>query len=159
MAQLGDNIVFVQVDPYSHQADFLEKDVLLWNYNDASLKEVGKLRKNKNWALPAVISGRFFPQCNSGMALQYEQTYSGCLDVYTKAGFISPKDSDSVEIVKSEYAETCEFENLYEQTSSCPKGWTGKADDGNCYKVQTIPKTNDGASQFCYGDGAELLQV
>ena len=97
---------------------------------------------------------------NTGLTLQFEQTYSNCLDAYKTAGFISPKDHNPVKIITSGDSElSCDFGNLYEQSSKCPKGWTGKADDENCYKIQTFPETNNGASRFCYQDGSELLQV
>ena len=94
------------------------------------------------------------------MTLQFEQNYSSCLDAYKTAGFISPKDYNSVKILSSGETElSCDFGNLYQQSSKCPKGWTGKADDELCYKIQTFPETNNDASQFCYQDGSELLQV
>ena len=34
-----------------------------------------------------------------------------------------------------------------------------KADDNQCYKIKTIPLTNNEAAGFCNQEGAELLQV
>ena len=119
-------------------------------------------------ALPAVVSGRFFddPTCVPEVKLDYKKTYTSCLYAYMKAGYISPKDSNPVKILESETSGStmgttidCEFENLFEQTAKCPKGWAGKADDNQCYKIQTIPLTNDEAAGFCNQEGAELLQV
>ena len=64
MAQIGDNIIFVQTSGPA-------KDVLLWNYNDGNLKVVETLRNKRNWALPAVVSGRFFPKCHAGKVSVY----------------------------------------------------------------------------------------
>ena len=66
-----------------------------------------------------------------------------------------------MKILKEDFSEMeCQFENLYEsENAKCPKGWAGKAEEGNCYKVHTIPETNNNAAQVCYQDGAELLQI
>ena len=114
-------------------------------------------------SIPAVVSGRFFDDdtCIPENKIEYEQSFPNCLNAYMKAGFISPKDSNPVKILKPSKTSTldCEFENLFEQTAKCPKGWAGKADDNQCYKIQTIPLTNNEAAGFCNQEGAELLQV
>lgn len=48
---------------------------------------------------------------------------------------------------------------MYEQTDSCPLGWTGKADEGSCYKVNLNPVTNSDAALLCNQDGAEIVQI
>ena len=74
------------------------------------------------------------------MAIQFLSTLLFC-----------PIDLDS--------AINCTFENLYEQSTNCPKGWTGKADDEMCYKIHTNPVTNNEAAQMCNQEGAELVQI
>ena len=101
-----------------------------------------------------MLSGRFFPKCKPEKKLEFAQTYSDCKDAYVKAGFISPKNSNPVKIPKSDDSTMdCEFENIYEQSKKCPKGWIGKAEDENCYKIQTFPATNDEAAAFCNQEG------
>ena len=53
----------------------------------------------------------------------------------------------------------CEFENVYDQSKKCPKGWIGKADKGSCYKIYTNPLGNQDAAQICYQEGAELVEI
>ena len=129
---------------------------------------IGELPQERHLSIPAVVSGRFFDDstCVPENKLKYQQTYSSCLNAYMNAGSISPKNSNPVKILQTETSESttgtttdCEFENLFEQTAKCPKGWAGKADDNQCYKIQTIPLTNNEAAGFCNQEGAELLQV
>ena len=159
MAQIGDNIVFIQTDPTTHPQS-TGKDILLWSYNDARPKIVGGLSKNRNWGSPAVVSGRFFSKCAAENQLKYKQTYTNCLDAYTTSGFISPKSSNSVKIMLNDDSQAdCEFENVYDQSKKCPKGWIGKANEGSCYKIYTNPLGNQDAAQICYQEGAELVQI
>ena len=78
-------------------------------------------------SIPAVVSGRFFDDttCIPEKKIEYEQSFPSCLNAYMKAGFISPKDSNPVKILKPSKTSTrdCEFENLFEQTAKCPKVW------------------------------------
>ena len=155
MAQIGDNIVLVNTD-----TDSSESEILLWNYQDGNPEVTGTLIKDRRLAVPAVVSGRFFSLCGADQKLEYEKTYPDCAEAYNTAGFISPKSTDSVMILVDDGSETqCDFENLYDQTDRCPKGWTGKPDEDNCYKIFTSPFDNNEAATSCYQEGAELLEV
>ena len=155
MAQIGDNIVLVNTD-----TDSSESEILLWNYQDGNPEVTGTLIKDRRLAVPAVVSGRFFSLCGADQKLEYEKTYPDCAEAYNTAGFISPKSTDSVMILVDDGSETqCDFENLYDQTDRCPKGWTGKPDEDNCYKIFTSPLDNNEAATSCYQEGAELLEV
>ena len=91
---------------------------------------IGELPQERHLSIPAVVSGRFFDDttCIPEKKIEYEQSFPSCLNAYMKAGFISPKDSNPVKILKPSKTSTrdCEFENLFEQTAKCPKGWAGK---------------------------------
>ena len=155
MAQIGDNIVLVNTD-----TEINGLDILLWNYQDANPEITGTLIKDRREAVPAVVSGRFFSQCGADQKLEFEKTYSECAEAYDTAGFISPKSTNPVKILVDDGTEThCEFENLYKQTEGCPRGWTEKADEENCYKIFTYPLDNNEAATSCYQEGAELLEV
>ena len=155
MAQIGDNIVLVNTDTETN-----ERDILLWNYQDANPEITGTVSKDKRMAVPAVVSGRFFPLCGADQNLEYKKTYFECAEAYDTAGFISSKSTNPVKILVDDGSETnCEFENLYKQTKGCPRGWTEKADEENCYKIFTYPMDNNEAATSCYQEGAELLEV
>ena len=164
MAQIGDNIVMVQVSESDHP-DSTGQDILLWNYQDAIPQIVGEIERSggRPHAVRAVISGRFFPECKPNLKIRFKadsKLSSNCIEAYKTLGFISPKSSNAVKVLMASGSTTeCEFENLYEQTKKCPNGWTGKADDESCYKIETFPATNDEAAQFCNQEGAELIQI
>ena len=82
------------------------------------------------------------------------------MDAYLVGGLISSKNSKPVTIrLKDGTTTECTFENLYERSKSCPKGWTGKADEESCYKIETEYLTNNAAAKICSHQGADLLQV
>ena len=89
---------------------------------------IGELPQERHLSIPAVVSGRFFDDttCIPENKIEYEQSFPSCLNAYMKAGFISPKDSNPVKVLKpTGNAIDCEFENLFKQTAKCPKvGWT-----------------------------------
>ena len=62
MAQIGDNIVLAQVSA-STIPENDGKDILIWNHNDAKPEVVNAIHVGRDMAIPAVISGRFFPEC------------------------------------------------------------------------------------------------
>ena len=94
MAQIGDNIVLVDVDSTTN-------DIFLWNYNDARPELVGTLSRPRKGAVPAVISGRFFPKCMANEKLKFKHNYTSCIEAYKTSGFINPKNSVPVTISDS----------------------------------------------------------
>ena len=89
----------------------------------------------------------------------FTKKYTDCLHAYTQ-GIVGPASSEPVKVILADDStKECTFENLFDMTESCPKGWTGSADDDSCLKVFPESVTNSEASMLCNQNGAELIQI
>ena len=158
--------------------DSSEKDILIWNYAYNRPERVNEMSEKRGGSVGIVVSGRFFPQCYSNFRrvffcqvskyffnllgpknTAFRKTFSSCWDAFKMGGLISPKTGSSTKVMKDDGSiMECTFENLKDNTKSCPSGWFGLGDEGSCFKVRKEPVDNDEAAALCNQESGDLVQ-